>query len=69
MTVWKNESQDTVQINFDIGNGKRELITLAPGAEIELNGKLDKYVPLEAPQLIAIKPKQEVVKTSFKRVK
>jgi len=52
MTLWRNESEDTVIVNFDLGTGRgREAISLPPGAEIIIPDRFDKYVPMEVPQL------------------
>ncbi len=60
MTYWINESKDIVKINFDIGKGYRELISLYPEQMIELPAILDKYVPMEAPQLKQVTSKTEI---------
>lgn len=69
MTLWRNESNDTVKIQFDVGSGKRELISLSPGAEIELPNKLDRYIPREAPQLKIAEPKEEIVPVELPKKK
>lgn len=55
MTLWKNTSEDTLSFPFDLGKGKRELITLAPSETVEIPSKYDSVVHTEAPQLEMVK--------------
>lgn len=64
MTLWKNTSEDTLNFPFDLGKGKREMVSLAPNATVEIPCKYDSVVHTEAPQLIMVKDIPEPVETS-----
>lgn len=51
-TLWKNISTNNINFLFDVGTGKRELVSLCPDAEIEIPSKYDNFVQMEAPQLV-----------------
>lgn len=61
MTLWKNSSEDIVSFPFDLGNGKREVVTLAPAETVEIPSKYDSVVNTEAPQLVMVKDIPEPV--------
>lgn len=69
MTLWKNASEDTLIFPFDLGKGKRELVSLCPGAEVEIPDKYNSVVHTEAPQLEMVKAKPAPIETPKKKTK
>lgn len=66
-TLWKNASEDNLLFPFDLGKGKREMISLAPNATIEIPSRYDSVVNSEAPQLVKVVEEPTPVEISVQK--